>query len=108
MCQFRGREMEFKQLAFDMFAKFATDLKDDGAIETRPSIEGRAMLMVLAPLKSDTLAKAAADKAAQQPKAAVAKKPVPETPVAAPEAAAAPAAPAPVAAAKPVAAAASE
>jgi translation initiation factor IF-3 len=105
LCQFRGREMEFKQLAFDMFAKFATDLKDDGAIETRPSIEGRAMMMILAPLKSDTLAKAAAEKAAQQPKAALAKKPVLDTPAAAPEAAAAPA---PVAAAEPVAAAASE
>ena len=53
ICQFKGREMEFKQIAFDLFTKFSGDLKDECLVEVKPTIEGRTMLMVLIPPKTN-------------------------------------------------------
>ena len=40
LCQLRGREIEFKAMAVDMFQRFADALKDDGIVDSRPSLEG--------------------------------------------------------------------
>ena len=54
LCQFRGREMEFKQIAYTLFEKFAADVKEEGVVEGRPNIEGRSMIMMLGPMKAET------------------------------------------------------
>jgi translation initiation factor IF-3 len=91
LCQFRGREMEFKSIAVTLFERFIADCKEEGTCEGRPNIEGRSMIMVLAPLKADAQAKPkpAAPKPAPAPAAAAAAAAAP-----APAAAAAAAAPA--------------
>jgi hypothetical protein len=73
LCQFRGREMEFKQIAFTMFEKFAADLKEDGVIESKANIDGRSLIMILGPgakLEGKAAAAGAAKPAAQAAQAA--------------------------------------
>jgi translation initiation factor IF-3 len=53
LCQFRGREMEFKSIAFALFERFIADVKEEGVVEGRPNIEGRSMIMMLGPIKED-------------------------------------------------------
>jgi len=50
--RFRGREITHKEIAFEMLKQFAIDLKEIATVEQRPAMEGRTMLMVLAPLKA--------------------------------------------------------
>jgi len=57
LCQFKGREMEFKALAFALFERFIADIKEEGGVESKPNIEGRSMIMILGPLKEDKTAK---------------------------------------------------
>lgn len=93
LCQFKGREMEFKQIALDLFNKFAGDLKDDGSLEVKPTIEGRSMIMIIIPTKVVAGAGGGGDAKPKTPKpapAAAAASPAPS--------AAAPAAPVPAAA----------
>ena len=44
LCQFRGREMEFKQIAFDLFNRFLAEVKEEGMVESGPSLEGRSLV----------------------------------------------------------------
>jgi translation initiation factor IF-3 len=48
---FRGREREHPERGRDLLMRLADDVKDIGAIETQPLLEGRNMTMVLAPTK---------------------------------------------------------
>ena len=83
LCQFRGREMEFKAIALTLFERFIADVKEEGSVEGRPNIEGRSLMMTLVPVKAD--AAKPAPKPKPPPAAAAA------APVAAPPAAPAPA-----------------
>ena len=47
--RFRGREITYPEIARDMLTEIAEDLKDIAIIEQSPNMEGRTMLMVLAP-----------------------------------------------------------
>jgi translation initiation factor IF-3 len=49
--RFRGREITYPEIALGDLKEIAAELSDVGAIEQAPSMEGRTMLMTLAPLK---------------------------------------------------------
>ena len=49
--RFRGREMAHTNLGLDSMAKFAEACKDFSSVEKPAKLEGRQMLMFLAPLK---------------------------------------------------------
>ena len=50
--RFRGREITYPEIALDDLKEVAEDLSDVAIVEQAPALEGRTMLMVLAPLKS--------------------------------------------------------
>ncbi len=66
--KFRGREMDYPEIALEDLKEIAQDLSDVAAIEVPPQMEGRTMLVVLAP------AKAAATKKKEKPEQAEAEK----------------------------------
>lgn len=47
--RFRGREITYPEIAREMLDEVAEELSDIAIIEQRPNMEGRTMLMVLAP-----------------------------------------------------------
>lgn len=47
--KFRGREITYPQIARQELAEIAQELADVGFVEQTPDLEGRTMLMVLAP-----------------------------------------------------------
>jgi len=47
--RFRGREITYPEIARDMLSEVADELKDVAIVEQAPNMEGRTMLMVLAP-----------------------------------------------------------
>ena len=49
---FRGREREHADRGRDLLMRLAEDVKEIGAIETQPLLEGRNMTMVLGPTKN--------------------------------------------------------
>ena len=49
--RFRGREMAHQQIGMDLLRRVEADLAEYGAVEQQPSMEGRQMIMVIAPLK---------------------------------------------------------
>ena len=49
--RFRGREMAHQNLGRQLLKRVETDLVEYGTVEQRPKMEGRQMVMVLAPLK---------------------------------------------------------
>lgn len=49
--RFRGREMAHKELGMELLGRVEKDLADFGEVEARPKLEGRQMMMVLAPKK---------------------------------------------------------
>jgi len=49
--RFRGREISYPEIALDDLREIAEDLSDLALIEQAPALEGRTMLMVLAPGK---------------------------------------------------------
>jgi translation initiation factor IF-3 len=51
--RFRGRELDYPEIARDQMDKIYGDLEDVAVMEQRPSMEGRTMLMVLAPAKAE-------------------------------------------------------
>jgi translation initiation factor IF-3 len=51
--RFRGREFHYPEIARDLLASIAEDLSDVGVVEQYPNMEGRTMLMVLAPKKGE-------------------------------------------------------
>ncbi len=50
--RFRGQEISYPEIALSDLRRVAEDLADIGAIEQPPMMEGRTMLMVLAPGKA--------------------------------------------------------
>lgn len=50
--QFRGRNIIYKNRGADMLAKFAEELDELAKIEMHPKMEGRRMIMIMAPKKS--------------------------------------------------------
>ena len=49
--RFRGREMVHKELGFELLQRVQSDLDEFGTIEQQPQLEGRQMVMVIAPRK---------------------------------------------------------
>lgn len=49
--RFRGREMAHTELGMAMTQRIEADLKDDAVVEQRPKMEGRQMIMMIAPKK---------------------------------------------------------
>lgn len=49
--RFRGREVTYPEIALEDLREIAEELKDVSVVETAPSMEGRSMTLVLAPLK---------------------------------------------------------
>ena len=50
--RFRGREMAHKELGIALLKRIETDLQEHGSVEQFPKLEGRQMVMVLAPIKN--------------------------------------------------------
>ncbi len=50
--RFRGREMAHQELGLKLLQRVEEDLKDIGNVEQRPRMEGRLMVMVVAPKKN--------------------------------------------------------
>ncbi|MCR6626723.1 MAG: translation initiation factor IF-3 [Pseudoxanthomonas sp.] len=51
--RFRGREMSHQELGREMAARIEAELGDEIVIESRPRLEGRQMVMMIAPKRSD-------------------------------------------------------
>ena len=49
--RFRGREMAHRELGLDVLKRVEADLAEYGVMEQEPKLEGRQMVMVLAPKK---------------------------------------------------------
>ncbi len=49
--RFRGREMAHQQIGRNLLQRIEKDLVEHGVVEQFPKMEGRQMVMVLAPLK---------------------------------------------------------
>jgi translation initiation factor IF-3 len=49
--RFRGREMAHQELGMQLMNRIEGDLEELGLVEQRPKLEGRQMIMVLAPKK---------------------------------------------------------
>ena len=49
--RFRGREITYPEIAREQLADIAKELSDVAVVEQRPNMEGRTMLMILAPTK---------------------------------------------------------
>ena len=47
--RFRGREMAHQQLGMDLLNRVRDDMAEDAKVESFPRLEGRQMIMVLAP-----------------------------------------------------------
>jgi translation initiation factor IF-3 len=59
--KFRGREMDYPEIALEDLKEIAESLADVGTIEQAPMMEGRTMLVVLAPSKGGTKKKEKAE-----------------------------------------------
>ncbi len=49
--RFRGRELAHQHLGLELVQRIAKDLEDYGTVEQEPKMEGRQIVMVLAPTK---------------------------------------------------------
>ncbi|WP_312274646.1 translation initiation factor IF-3 [Candidatus Igneacidithiobacillus taiwanensis] len=49
--RFRGREMSHPELGMEVLNRVETDLQEIGVVEQRPRMEGRQMVMIIAPKK---------------------------------------------------------
>ena len=49
--RFRGREMAHPEQGLNVLERLAEDLKPYATVESKPKMEGRNMLMLLAPIK---------------------------------------------------------
>ncbi len=47
--RFRGREFHYPEIARNLLKGIAEELEDIGTVEQHPNMEGRTMLMILAP-----------------------------------------------------------
>jgi len=57
MILFRGREQSRPEQGVRLLRKFAEDVAELGTVESNPTIDGRNMVMIVAPLKSKSEAK---------------------------------------------------
>ena len=55
---FRGREQSRPELGYNLLQRLATDVSEDGTIESSPKQDGRNMIMVLAPTRKKAEARA--------------------------------------------------
>jgi translation initiation factor IF-3 len=49
--RYRGREMAHQEIGMELLLRIEKDLEEYGIVEQRPKMEGRQMMMVLAPKK---------------------------------------------------------
>jgi translation initiation factor IF-3 len=49
--RYRGRELAHQELGMKLLSRVETDLEEYGVVEQRPKMEGRQMMMVIAPKK---------------------------------------------------------
>jgi len=49
--RFRGREMQFTSMAYNVIDKFAEKVQEYGKMEKRPAMEGRSVSVMFVPLK---------------------------------------------------------
>ena len=49
--RFRGREMAHQELGMELLKRVQADLDEYGTVEQHPQLEGRQMIMVIAPRK---------------------------------------------------------
>lgn len=49
--RFRGREMAHQELGRELLERVKSDLLEYGTVESFPKLEGRQMVMVIAPIK---------------------------------------------------------
>ena len=85
--RFRGREITHQELGMALLIRLKDELADSIIVESMPKLEGKQMIMMIAPgKKKPGSAKPASDKAAEKP----AEKPAEAKPVARPTAAPAP------------------
>lgn len=49
--RFRGREMMYTERGIEQLNRVAAEVEELGKVEARPKLEGRQMVMVIAPLK---------------------------------------------------------
>jgi translation initiation factor IF-3 len=47
--RFRGREMAHQNIGADLLSRVASDVGDAGKVESMPKLEGRQMIMMIAP-----------------------------------------------------------
>lgn len=52
--RFRGREMAHQELGVELLRRVQNDLEEVGTVEQMPQLEGRQMVMVIAPKKRPT------------------------------------------------------
>lgn len=50
--RFRGREITHRDIGRDILNRLADEVKDEAQIERRPKMEGRSMIMIIAPISS--------------------------------------------------------
>lgn len=50
--RFRGREITHQSLGREILSRIAEEVKDEAEIERRPKLEGRNMIMILAPIST--------------------------------------------------------
>nr|WP_308291641.1 translation initiation factor IF-3 [Microbacterium sp. G2-8] len=58
MILFRGREQQRPEMGVRLLMKFAEEVSELGSVESRPKIDGRNMVMIIAPAKNKSEAKA--------------------------------------------------
>jgi len=61
--KFRGREMDYPEIALEDLKEIAAALADVSVVEAAPQMEGRTMLVVLGPAKSNVKKKEKSDQA---------------------------------------------
>jgi translation initiation factor IF-3 len=61
LIRFRGREMDYPEIALEDLREIAESLADLSVVEQKPMMEGRTMLVVLAPAKPSAKKKAKAE-----------------------------------------------
>jgi translation initiation factor IF-3 len=47
--RFRGRQISHSEIGYDVMNSFVERIKDHAVVERRPTMEGRHMIMILAP-----------------------------------------------------------
>lgn len=66
MVVFRGREQSRPEMGVKLLQRLSEDVVEFGSVESTPSIDGRNMVMVIAPLKNKADARAEARREAQR------------------------------------------